>query len=124
MAKDTGKYQYITIGLRRGSKTLERFLADAEEHHMPDQLGKFAAACLTDYFQLKDQLTERGVIVVGGLAVNTLPGEKKKEASHPRQGQVPAQDQRSSEEAIAPASTNASENADQTLRYFLNEEEL
>src|SRR5258708_26410082 len=52
MGKDPGKYFYVTFGILRNSEAAQRFLADAEEHHMVEHTGKLAALRLTEYYKL------------------------------------------------------------------------
>lgn len=122
MAKDPKKYQYITIGLLRDSWALEQFLADAEKHHMADQLGKLAALRLTEYYEL----VGKGAVLVGSLPAGEQTRASKRESTRPGQGREQArstQDEQSSGEAIAQASEDADENADRALSFFLDEEQ-
>ena len=64
MPKDTGKYQYFTVGLERDSWALERFKADAKKHHMSDQPGKLIALRLTEYYELITQPDGTPLLVV------------------------------------------------------------
>jgi hypothetical protein len=121
--KDTTKYQYVTLGLLRGSQAQARFLADAEQHHMADQLGKIAALRLTEYYELKERLEERCTLIVGSLSVGEPTRVNKREPTRLAQTREPPQDeQQPSDSAIASISENAGENADQALSFFLDEE--
>jgi hypothetical protein len=117
MPKDPKRYHYITIGLLRDSWALEQFLADAELHHMTDQLGKLAALRLTEYYELVD----KGAVLVGSLPASAQPRTHPRETPRTKQGR-PTEEQTSGE-AIAPVSEQASENADRALDFFLGEGE-
>jgi hypothetical protein len=121
MPKDPKKYHYITIGLLRDSWALEQFLADAELHHMTDQLGKLAALRLTEYYEL----VEKGAVLVGSMPASAQTRAKPRETTRPELGREQGrstQDQPSTGEAIAPVE-HAGENADRALDFFLDEEE-
>ena len=51
MARDKDKYQYLLIGLLKGSDGLTWLLEDARQHHMEDQLAKLAAIRLTEFYE-------------------------------------------------------------------------
>ncbi len=51
MARDKDKYQYLLIGLLKGSDGLNWLLEDAKQHHMEDQLAKLAAIRLTEFYE-------------------------------------------------------------------------
>ncbi len=73
MATNKEKYQTICnrVVLTRGSWALDRFIADAVNHHMDDQAGKLVALRLTEYYELLDRLN----IMPGGLAmISPFPG--------------------------------------------------
>ena len=53
MGKDPEKYLYVTFGILRNSEAAQRFLADAEEHHMAEHTGKLAGLRLTEYYKLR-----------------------------------------------------------------------
>ena len=118
MPKDPKRYHYITIGLLRDSWALEQFLADAELHHMTDQLGKLAALRLTEYYELVD----KGAVLVGSFPASAQPRAHPREAPRTKQDRSTHEEQRSGE-AIAPVSERAGENADRALDFFLGEEE-
>lgn len=54
MARDPGKYLYLTIGIKRGSPTHLALLEDAEEHNMK-QLPSLAGLRLSEYYEMKKQ---------------------------------------------------------------------
>ncbi|HEU5380433.1 MAG TPA: hypothetical protein VFV38_33835 [Ktedonobacteraceae bacterium] len=122
MPKDPKKYHYITIGLLRDSWALEQLLADAEIHHMLDQLGKLAALRLTEYYELVD----KGAVLVGSVPANAQPRTSQRGTTGSGQGREQARSTRedqSSDEAIAPVTEHADVNADNALSFFLDEEE-
>jgi len=55
MPKDRGKNRYFEVGLERGSWTLTKLEADARKHQMGEQIGKFIAVCLTEYYEWKER---------------------------------------------------------------------
>ena len=58
------------VSLMRNSWALQRFVDDAEMHHMDDQPGKLVALRLTEYYEIVERLK----MLPGGLAVlSALP---------------------------------------------------
>ena len=72
MARDKDKYQYLLIGLLKGSDGLNWLLEDARQHHMEDQLAKLAAIRLTEFYEQQ----HGRLIPLRIQAVGTVASEK------------------------------------------------
>ncbi len=139
MPKDTEKYQYFTFGLLRGSWALQKFLNDAERHHVLDQPGKLAGIRLTEYYEL----TEKGAIMTGaipamtpmppgGVATNgatngteqtTTTISSTRRGGRSSKAVEPPPAVATDEEAMMGLSGDPDENADAALSFFMDEDE-
>ncbi|SRR5713226_1039605 len=83
MAKNTRKYRYIEMGVRRDSATLASLEKDAAVHHMSEQLGKIAALRLADYYALVERL---GTYSLEGLLATPVVGSSPQGATNGTEG--------------------------------------
>ena len=107
MPKDTGKYQYFTVGLERDSWALERFKADAKKHHMSDQPGKLIALRLTEYYEL----LERGAL----HALASVPLASANGNGHKG---MPTRERQPVEEGVIAVSEDVEQNAEEAADYW------
>ena len=90
------KFLYFTVGLLKGSDTLEALRQDATKYHMIDHPGQLIALRLTEYYEMINQGTiQPGVHVPAAktsLEAETLTGHEKTAAAeiHAPQRAVPA----------------------------------
>ncbi len=91
MARDKDKYQYLQIGLLKGSDGLNWLLEDAKQHHMEDQLAKLAAIRLTEFYEQQHgrliplRIQAMGVVASGeaGALPSQLPSTPVPQAATP-----------------------------------------
>lgn len=69
MSQDPEKYLYFTIGLLKGSTSLEALRKDALRYHMIDHPEKLIALRLTEYYEL----LEKGSVSTSISLAQTIP---------------------------------------------------
>jgi hypothetical protein len=84
MPVNTDKYYYVNrVGLLKDSWALQKFLKDAERHHMLDQPGKLVALRLTEYYEWMERMN-------GGVTPTPVTnGSSATAANLPPIGNVP-----------------------------------
>lgn len=113
MPKDREKNRYFEVGLERGSWTLSKLEEDARKHQMGEQIGKFIAVCLTEYYEWKERAASFIQVEAPSISNGqTSPGTRSS-PQHDTETNAP---QRTAD--IVGVSQQEAENADEAADYW------